>query len=68
VLDYIVTSNHFHLLVKGTGRDVIAHRMQLIAGQSAQNYNERKGRHGAVQPGTNSVLFLAKRNYKMRGS
>jgi hypothetical protein len=47
VLKYMVTSNHIHLLVKDAGRDVIAQSMQLIAGRSAQEYNERKGRHGA---------------------
>jgi putative transposase len=47
VLDYVVTSNHIHLLVKDTGQDVIAQTMQLIAGRIAQEYNERKGRHGA---------------------
>ena len=47
MLDYIVTSNHIHLLVKDTGQDVIAASMQLIAGRTAQEYNERKGRHGA---------------------
>jgi hypothetical protein len=30
VLDYIVTSNHIHLLVKDTGANVIAESMQLI--------------------------------------
>jgi hypothetical protein len=29
VLDYMVTSNHVHLLVKDTGPDVIARSMQL---------------------------------------
>ena len=28
-------------------KDVIAQSMQLIAGRTAQEYNERKGRHGA---------------------
>jgi len=36
VLDYIVTSNHIHLLVKDTGADVIAESMQFIAGRTAQ--------------------------------
>ena len=31
VLDYMVTSNHIHLLVKDTGQDVIAQSLQLIA-------------------------------------
>jgi putative transposase len=47
VLDYIVTSNHVHLLVKDTGGEAIAQSMQLIAGRTGQEYNERKGRHGA---------------------
>jgi putative transposase len=43
----MVTSNHVHLLVKDTGEDVIAQSMQLVAGRTAQDYNERKNRHGA---------------------
>ena len=42
VLNYMVTSNHVHLLVKDTGGDVIAESMQLIAGRTAQEYNQRK--------------------------
>jgi hypothetical protein len=44
VLNYTVTSNHVHLLVNDTGSDVIAQSMQLIAGRTAQVYNQRKGR------------------------
>lgn len=47
VLNYMVTSNHIHLLVKDTGAGVIARSMQLIAGRAAQEYNRRKGRQGA---------------------
>ena len=47
VLNYIVTSNHVHLLVKDTGPNVIAQSMQLIAGCTAHEYNQRKGRQGA---------------------
>ncbi len=47
VLNYMVTSNHIHLLVKDTGRQVIPQSMQLIAGRTAQEYNQRKGRQGA---------------------
>ena len=32
VLDYMITSNHIHLLVKDTGQDVIAQSMQLMVG------------------------------------
>ena len=47
VLNYMVTSNHVHLLVKDTGPNVIARSMQLIASRTAQEYNQRKVRHGA---------------------
>jgi len=47
VLNYMVTSNHVHLLVKDTGPNVIARSMQLIASRTAQEYNQRKMRHGA---------------------
>lgn len=47
VLDYIVTSNHIHLLVHDRGQGEIARSMQLIAGRTAQEYNQRKRRKGA---------------------
>jgi len=47
VLNYMVTSNHIHLLVKDTDAGVISQSMQLIAGRTAQEYNQRKGRSGA---------------------
>jgi putative transposase len=47
VLDYVITSNHIHLLIKDTGSNVIAESMQLIAGRTAQEYNQRKRRQGA---------------------
>ena len=47
MLDYGVTSNHIHLLVKDTGSGVIAESMQLIAGRTGQEYNQRKGKQGA---------------------
>lgn len=47
VLNYIVTCNHVHLLVRDTGSNIIADSMQLIAGRTAQEYNQRKVRHGA---------------------
>jgi len=43
----MVTSNHVHLLVKDTGPNVIAQSMQLVAGRTAQEYNQSKERHGA---------------------
>ena len=47
VLDYMVTSNHIHLLIKDTGANVIARSMQLVAGRTAQEFNLRKTRNGA---------------------
>jgi len=47
ILNYVVTSNHIHLLVKDTGEHVIARSLQLVAGRTAQEYNDRKGRKGA---------------------
>jgi hypothetical protein len=40
VLDYMVTCNHVHLLIKDTGPNVIARSMQLIAGRTGQEYNQ----------------------------
>jgi hypothetical protein len=47
VLNYALTSNHIHLLVKDTGGDVIPSSMQLVAGRTAQEFNQRKDRQGA---------------------
>ena len=48
VLNYMVTSNHIHLLVYDTHGDrTIAKSMQLIAGRTAQSFNRRMGRRGA---------------------
>ena len=47
VLNYIVTSNHTHLLVVDTEKDVIPKSLQLIAGRTAQGFNQRKNRKGA---------------------
>jgi putative transposase len=48
ILNFIVTSNHIHLIVSAdNGNDAIPRAMQLIAGRSGQEYNRRKGRKGA---------------------
>ena len=48
VLNYVVTSNHVHLLVLcERDRDVVSKSMQLIAGRTAQEYNLRRNRQGA---------------------
>ena len=47
VLNYMVTSNHIHLLVDDKGEGMIPRSIQLIAGRTAQDYNRRKKRKGA---------------------
>lgn len=46
VLNYAVTSNHVHLLVKDTTPGAISRSIQLVAGKTGQEYNKRKGRKG----------------------
>ena len=47
VLNYVVTCNHVHLLVREEAAGAIARSMQLAAGRIAQEFNARKDRHGA---------------------
>jgi len=48
ILNYMVTSNHIHLLVSDDGeRETIPKSIQLIAGKTGQEYNRRKKRKGA---------------------
>jgi REP element-mobilizing transposase RayT len=47
ILNYAVTSNHIHLLVVDSGPDVIPKSLQLVAGRTAQEFNQRKKRKGA---------------------
>jgi len=47
VLNYVVTSNHIHLLVRDKRNQAIQRSMQLIASRTAQEYNVRKERKGA---------------------
>jgi len=48
ILNYMVTSNHVHLVIRDhSGKSVIPQTMQLVAGRTGQEYNQRKGRTGA---------------------
>jgi REP-associated tyrosine transposase len=47
VLNYQVTSNHVHLLVRDRGSGEVERSMQLIASCTGQAYNRRKHRRGA---------------------
>jgi REP element-mobilizing transposase RayT len=47
ILNYTFTSNHIHLLVYDGKVNIIAKSIQLIAGRTAREYNQRKNRNGA---------------------
>src|SRR4030043_523347 len=48
ILNYVVTSNHVHLIVYGKdGGETIPKSIQLLAGRTGQEYNQRKKRKGA---------------------
>lgn len=48
ILDFIVTSNHTHLIVSdSTGTNAIPRTIQFVAGRLGQEYNRRKNRKGA---------------------
>ena len=47
ILNYVVTSNHIHLLALDSKQDAIAKSIQLVAGRTGQEYNQRKSRKGA---------------------
>lgn len=48
ILNYMVTSNHVHLLLVDVGKEAaIPRSIQLAAGKTAQQFNRRKQRHGA---------------------
>jgi len=47
ILNYIVTSNHTHLMVLDQGHGEISRSMKLVAGCVGQQFNRRKGRNGA---------------------
>ena len=48
ILDYMVTSNHIHLLLYDIAdRECIPRTIQLIAGRTGQEFNQRKRRKGA---------------------
>ena len=47
ILSFTVTSNHIHLLVYDGKVNIIPKSIQLIAGRTAREYNQRKNRKGA---------------------
>ena len=51
LLDYMITSNHVHLLVYAGKGTEIEKGMQYLQGRMAQRYNKRTGREGAFWSG-----------------
>ena len=47
ILNYVVTSNHIHLLIIDGDTEVVTKSLQLVAGKTVQEYNRRKNRKGA---------------------
>ena len=66
VLNYTVTSNHIHLLVYDRGNGEIARSIQLIAGRTGQEYNQRKGRKGAYWEDRYHATAVDKEGYLAR--
>ena len=47
ILNYVVTSNHIHLIVHGKDNSkTIPKSVQLLAGRTGQEYNQRKSARG----------------------
>jgi REP element-mobilizing transposase RayT len=47
ILDYIVTSNHIHLLLWTADADSVSAMMQYVQGTTGRDFNRRKRREGA---------------------
>ena len=58
VLNYMVTSNHIHLLAYEAKTGTIPKSLQLIAGRVGQEYNIRKKRKGKGLSGKIDIMPL----------
>ncbi len=66
VLNYMVTSNHIHLLVQSDDNDSISKSMQYVAGRTGQDYNRRKSRKGAFWEDRYHATAVEKGDYLAR--
>jgi len=67
VLNYMVTSNHIHLLAfDNGGRHVIPDSIKLTAGRTGQEYNIRKNRKGAFWEDRYHATAVEKSRYLRR--
>jgi REP element-mobilizing transposase RayT len=65
VLNYTVTSNHIHLLVYCNDSNVIPQAVQLIAGRTAQEFNNRRNRKGAFWQDRYHATAVESQNHLM---
>jgi len=64
ILNYMVTDNHIHLLVADNGdRECIPKSIQLLAGRTGQEFNQRKNRKGAFWEDRYHATAVAKESY-----
>lgn len=67
ILDYIVTSNHIHLLALSDGKEnEIAKTMHLVSGRTAWEFNHRRKRRGAFWEDRYHATAVDKDNYLIR--
>ena len=67
ILNYVVTSNHIHLLVQdANGRNVIPESIRLVAGRTGQEFNNRKRRKGAFWEDRNHATAIEAGEHLLR--
>jgi len=69
VLNFMITSNHIHLIVvDDDAKDVISRSMQLVASRTAQEYNWRKSSEEFVEMTKEKLGFQVKGRSVSRSS
>jgi len=59
IFNYMVTSNHIHLLALSDGKDNdIARTMHLVSGRTAWEFNHNRNRKGAFWEDRYKILFI----------
>jgi REP-associated tyrosine transposase len=66
VLDYMITSNHVHLLIWADSVSEISEAMRFLQGTTAQDYNRRKKRSGAYWSGRYNTTLIEDGNHLSR--
>ena len=67
ILNYTVTSNHIHLIVQDDARgQIIPQSIQLVAGRTGQEYNQRKKRKGAFWEDRYHATVIEKGEHLLR--